>query len=111
MFYSACRVPSAGAVAGVSAVFASLTAPVLAHDAPSGWKYPLACCSGYDCREVPASAVVEGPEGYVIRTTGELIPMSDRKVRMSPDGVFHWCSVAGKDDGKTICLFVPPRGF
>ena len=28
-----------------------------------------------------------------------------------PDGVFHWCSVAGVSDGHTICLFVPPRGF
>ena len=110
MFYPACRVPVAVA-AGAILLLACPIPSARAHDAPTGWKYPLSCCSGFDCREVPASAVEEGPSGYVIKTTGEIIPMSDRKVRMSPDGVFHWCSVAGKNDGKTICLFVPPRGF
>ncbi|TKT79044.1 hypothetical protein [Aquamicrobium sp. LC103] len=95
--------------------FASILAlgllPAAAHDAPSGWSYPVSCCSGYDCREVSETDIIEGPEGYVIRVTGEVIPMTSRKVRPSPDGVFHWCSVAGKNDGKTICLFVPPRGY
>ncbi|MER9130712.1 hypothetical protein [Mesorhizobium sp. M0768] len=87
------------------------------HDAlptvakPQGWSYPFACCSGYDCREVPDADIVEGARGYEIRATGELIAMTDPKVRRSPDGKFHWCSVAGANDGKTICLFVPPRGF
>ena len=49
-------------------------------------------------------------EGF-IKVTGEVIPMSSKKVRNSPDGQFHWCSVAGKADGKTICLFVPPRAY
>lgn len=88
-----------------------------AHDAkptplqPNGWTYPLACCSDFDCREVADTEVIEGPQGYVIKVTGEVIPMTSRKVRPSPDGVFHWCSVAGKKDGRTICLFVPPRGY
>lgn len=88
-----------------------------AHDAlpsgaqPQGWTYPFACCSGYDCREVPKSAIGEGKAGYTIRATGELIAMSDSRIKPSPDGEFHWCSVAGADDGRTICLFVPPRGF
>ena len=81
------------------------------HAAPSGWTYPLACCSGKDCREVPASLIKEGPEGYVIRPTGEAIAYTDRRVRVSPDGLYHWCSVAGADDGRTICLFVPARSF
>lgn len=87
------------------------------HDAvasaamPQGWAYPFSCCSGYDCREVPDADIVEGARGYEIRRTGELINMSDPKIRQSPDGKFHWCSVAGANDGKTICLFVPPRGF
>jgi hypothetical protein len=85
--------------------------PSFAHDAPSGWTYPLACCSDFDCREVAEADVVEGPQGYVIKVTGEVIPMTSRKVRNSPDGQFHWCSVAGKTDGRTICLFVPPRAF
>ena len=95
----------------IFAVFPLTGISASAHDAPSGWTYPLACCSGYDCREVDDADVVEGPKGYVIKVTGEVIPMTSRKVRPSPDGVFHWCSVAGKDDGATICLFVPPRGY
>lgn len=81
------------------------------HDAPTGWSYPLSCCSGYDCRQVDESAIDEGPAGYTIRATGETIPMTDAKVKPSPDGLFHWCSVGGQPDGRTICLFVPPRGF
>lgn len=82
-----------------------------AHDAPSGWNYPFACCSGFDCRPVEARVISERPEGYVIGSTGEVVAYSDRRVRNSPDGEFHWCSVAGKSDGRTICLFVPPRAF
>ena len=37
-----------------------------AHDAPSGWNYPFACCSGFDCRPVEARVISERPEGYVI---------------------------------------------
>ena len=85
--------------------------PAGAHDAPTGWSYPFACCSGYDCREVDDAAVQERPEGYVIVATGEVIAMISTKVRHSPDGRFHWCSVGGRPDGQTICLFVPPRSF
>lgn len=95
----------------LAVVLALLVAESRAHDAPSGWTYPVACCSGYDCREVADAAIRERPEGYVIVATGEVIPMTDRKVRPSPDGVFHWCSIGGRDDGRTICLFVPPRAF
>lgn len=80
------------------------------HDAPSGWTYPQACCSSFDCREVPAGFVEERPEGYVIVQTGEVIPMTHRKVRVSPDGKWHWCSTMGEPNGKTICLFAPHGG-
>lgn len=88
-----------------------------AHDAlptaarPHGWSYPFSCCSGYDCREVAYNAIAERPEGYVIKGTGEVITYTDGRIKNSPDGVFHWCSVGGSNDGHTICLFVPPRGF
>lgn len=87
------------------------------HDAPAsagqplGWTYPFSCCSGIDCRPVAIADVEEGPDGYVIRATGEVVPYGDTRVKDSPDGDFHWCSVAGAGDGRTICLFVPPRGF
>lgn len=81
--------------------------PAAAHEAPTGWSYPFACCSGFDCR--PAK-VAETPTGFVV-PSGEIVPMTDSRVRPSPDGLFHWCSVAGADDGRTICLFTPPRSF
>ncbi len=102
---------------GRSATFASflLTSlgaiPAGAHDAPKGWSYPFACCSGYDCREVTSKAISERPEGYVIQGTGEIVTYNDKRIRNSPDGEFHWCSVAGANDGRTICLFVPPRSY
>ena len=85
--------------------------PARAHDAPSGWSYPTACCSGIDCREVADRAISERPGGYVIKGTGEMIAYTDARVKDSPDGVYHWCSVRGADDSRTICLFVPPKGF
>lgn len=94
-----------------------LTTAAGAHDAlptaakPQGWSYPFSCCSGYDCREVSSKAISERPEGYVIKATGEVIAYSDARLKNSPDGATHWCSVAGADDSRTICLFVPPRGF
>lgn len=89
----------------------------VAHDAkptaarPKGWSYPFSCCSGYDCREVSSKAISERPEGYVIKGTGEVVAYSDARLRNSPDGEYHWCSVAGADDSRTICLFVPPRSY
>lgn len=85
--------------------------PTLAHDAKSGWSYPTSCCSDYDCREVSASLISERSDGYRVEATGETMSFSDPRVRTSPDGVFHWCSVGGRDDGRTICLFVPPQSF
>ena len=109
MFYSGLPLRRSGAALAFMLPLSGL--PAAAHDATTGWAYPLAGCSGIDCREVSAEAIIEGPEGYVIKVTGEVIPMTSRKVRDSPDGVFHWCSVKGKPDGATICLFVPPRAF
>lgn len=91
--------------------------PARAHDAlptvhkPLGWSYPHSCCSGIDCRQVSEQAISEGAEGYVINTTGEVVAYKDSRVKNSPDGVYHWCSVAGANDSKTICLFVPPKGY
>lgn len=94
-----------------------LTTSSFAHDAPAtiaqpkGWSYPFSCCGGYDCRAVPDDWIKESPAGYEIVLTNEVLPYKDARVRHSPDGLFHWCSVAGSLNGDTICLFVPPRSF
>lgn len=80
-----------------------------AHDAPSGWSYPYSCCSNDDCREIEDVRVLEGPNGFTV-PSGEVVPYLDPRVMDSPDGKFHWCTVAGENTGRTICLFAPPRG-
>ncbi|MCA0031601.1 hypothetical protein LB577_27845 [Mesorhizobium sp. B283B1A] len=97
---------------------AMLTPAAFAHDAkptaakPQGWSYPFACCANYDCRATHTGEVLEKPEGYVIAGTGEVVPMTDKRIKDSPDGEFHWCAhQGGLDAGRTICLFVPPRSF
>lgn len=96
-----------------AALFALAVTPLstAAHEAKSGWSYPLECCSNKDCREVPAENITERTDGYVIADTGERVGYSDPRVRNSPDGVYHWCSADGAKDSRTICLFVPPQSF
>jgi hypothetical protein len=96
--------------AAIAFIAVLATGKAWTHQAPTGWSYPANCCSGVDCREVPDADIIEGARGYEIRKTHELIPMTDPKVKMSPDSRFHWCSVGGLDDSRTICLFVPGRG-
>ncbi|WP_026619850.1 hypothetical protein M728_004206 (plasmid) [Ensifer sp. WSM1721] len=96
---------------GLFLLFAGLSTTAFAHDAPSGWQYPTSCCSNLDCRQVAQTAVSERPQGFIIKATGEVLPYADRRVRISPDGEYHWCSAEGKAYGKTICLFVPPRAY
>ncbi len=110
MLISAFRASGAAALFGL-ATFPSGLAPALAHDAPSGWSYPFSCCSGYDCRPVSAKTIDQSPAGYVIANTGEIVGYTDSRIRNSPDGEYHWCSVAGRNDGRTICLFVPSQMF
>ena len=108
------RVMALAVLAGSVGLVLWLTWAGAAHEAPKGWSYPFACCSDFDCRAVTAGrdgTVSERPEGFVINATGEVIPYRDSRVKHSPAGDFHWCSVAGKADGRTICLFVPPRSF
>jgi hypothetical protein len=96
-----------GTLFSVFATVLMSSGPAISHQADTGWIYPAECCSEKDCRAVSAEKISESPDGFVIGPTGEAIGYSDRRVRDSPDGEYHWCSVGGKDDGRTICLFVP----
>jgi len=73
--------------------------------------YEYRCCHDQDCRPVPGGAIAEGPDGCVIKATGEVIAYADSRVRQSPDGRFHWCSLAGSQMGRTLCLYAPGRVF
>lgn len=82
-----------------------------AHDAPLGWTYDYFCCSSADCREVKTKAVKEDGTGFTITATGEFIARDDPRIHRSKDEFFHWCSVAGLDDSRSICLYVPDKGI
>jgi hypothetical protein len=109
--------PNRASLAAVFSASILVAFPARAREAlptaakPLGWSCPYACCSGIDCRQVSEKAISERPQGYVINETGEVVAYSDSRVKDSPDGVYHWCSVAGADDSTTICLFVPPKGY
>lgn len=94
-----------------TAILGSLVAisSARAHVAPSGWAYPYQCCSDRDCQPVHGTKITEGPDGYVVQDTGEIIGYQDPRLKNSPDGEFHLCAVPGNAKSGAICLFVPPR--
>ena len=96
------------------------TLPTLAHEAvkvsekDKGWNYPWACCSNQDCRKLDRKEIKETKIGYEVLPSKDVaaIGYTDKRVKDSPDGDYHWCAhKAGIDAGNTICLFVPPKGF
>jgi hypothetical protein len=83
-----------------------------AHQAPAGWSYGVECCSSLDCFQAPPGEIAETPLGYRVRSTGELIPYADSRIKRSRDEFFHRCSPGGDARAKrSICLYVPDRGF
>lgn len=105
-----------------AAVFLLLGLPAQAHEAPSGWRYDEACCSGFDCAPVPDEAVREAPGGFsVVIQPGEhpmlrpghepmaiFVPHGDPRIRPSGDGQKHACISMG--GGYLYCLYLPPGG-
>lgn len=97
---------------------ALMVGPATAHDAPPtksqplGWQYGKECCSLYDCQPMQAGAIKETQSGYVVVNTGEVIPMTDPRVKTSKDELFHRCAPMGDMTNKwSICLYVPDRGY
>ena len=102
------------AAAAATSPLAPLT--VNAHQAPSGWSYPVQCCSGIDCGEIPTSAVKETPDGYrVTLKPGDhvmiqapfdtVVPYA--KAKAAPDGAYHICLSPAL---QVLCFFAGPRG-
>jgi hypothetical protein len=83
-----------------------------AHQAKSGWIYPLDCCDDRDCRQLEAQEVTIGPDYYIWK--GKHISFKSPKIRNSPDGFFHGCENAhwGDTSGnlEITCFFVPTNG-
>lgn len=103
--------------------------PAHAHEAPSGWSYDAACCSGHDCAMVRPSAIHEGPNGITITLKAGEHPMligpftafvgnDSRKLKESPDGEWHVCMGrqwrmrdGNFSDGAIYCVYRPIRGM
>jgi hypothetical protein len=84
-------------------VFGSAT---LGHDAPSGWAYDAACCSDRDCAPLPEGSVQERADGFLLKTTGELVGRD--KAKRGQDEYYHLCrSVYSK---AIYCIYLPQRG-
>lgn len=86
---------------------AFLLSPARAHEAPSGWDYPMECCHNQDCgplNEADRPKPLDG--GDWLLTTGEIVPKS--KVKFSPDGLYHLCRWHANNT--VLCLFVPNMG-
>lgn len=81
--------------------------PARAHDAPMGWSYDAACCSGQDCAPLPENSVTERPDGYLLKATGEVVEKS--KARQGQDENWHLCrSTVFK--ANIYCIYLPLRG-
>lgn len=79
---------------------------------PLGWSYGWECCSGMDCSVSGDRDISETPEGYRIEITGEIIPYGDKRIKRSRDEFFHRCTPGGVATApRSICLYVPDRGF
>ncbi len=81
---------------------------VSGHEAPSGWSYPLECCSNQDCKQIESRLVFESQEGFDIAPSEGGGFVARGKERPSPDGEYHLCR--SQYSGAILCLFVPPRG-
>ena len=100
----------------VAAVAFMLSRPAAGHDAPAGWSYDLACCSGVDCAPIDSDRVKITPDGYVVEVgpgdhplitipSTYVFPFDDTRVRFSPDGTYHLCVSAITQTG--LCLYSP----
>ncbi len=83
----------------------------LAHDAPSGWKYPQACCGEHDCKPIPCEGIkYVSPDcrewhgiSYCNTADGGV---QIKRVRPSGDEQCHECHI--KDNTFGICIFIKP---
>lgn len=97
-------------LAAFSAFVAWAPEPALAHDPYTGiFNFNgVNCCTGHDCLQAVDPKDFEPiSNGYKVRSTGEVVPMST--TGFSPDANWHICRKS--DSKKTIrCLLVPSGG-
>jgi hypothetical protein len=81
-----------------------LATPAWGHSSPSGWAYPISCCSNLDCRPLPCDALEEIEDGKVRDIeNGQTYERS--MVQSSGDHHCHICTEGGLSNGKPLCVF------
>jgi hypothetical protein len=91
-------------VKGILAIALLLATPALGHNAPSGWSYPISCCSTHDCRPVACDALEEIEDGKV-RDIEHGQVYERTMVQSSGDHHCHVCTRGGAPTGAPICAF------
>jgi hypothetical protein len=96
-------------------------APVQAHQAQSGWTYPVECCSdAQDCQVINGRDVSNDKDGYIVTLEpgehrhapeGGTFYMLDRQVKQSGDDNFHVCIHEYTNGPGAICLYIPPQSM
>jgi hypothetical protein len=82
-------------------VFIALLRGLGAHEAPSGWSYPIECCSGHDCFAIKTDELLEQKDGSWLYTARNL-KFPKASIRPSQDRHFHVCIF----NGLPLCAFV-----
>lgn len=95
----------AAAVVGLALILLALVPWAHGHSF-----YDPECCRDRDCAPLADGAVVEDAAGFLIVATGRRIDRDSPKVRLSPDGRWHLCTLGGEPGGTVLCLYVPGRG-
>lgn len=87
-----------------------------AHEAPSGWSYPIECCSGLDCAPVEKTEFLTPadstslPQMVLTTRIGTTIVPKTAIWRQSKDNRFHVCMKTYDKNPATnfLCVFAPP---
>lgn len=91
-----------------------------AHDAPSGWPYPRDCCGGTDCAPLRAGDLEYTAQGWRVKQTGEVIPLSavqpsgdrqNHRCRMEPGDPASETRCRSENGRKVCCLFIADPGI
>lgn len=80
-------------------------------DAQAHSWYDGACCNEGDCYRTAQSEVQLSENGWFIRSTGEVIPFGDPRLKLSQDPFIHRCIfktaiLGGARAGDTRCLYI-----
>ena len=100
-----------------AAALAVMAPTASAHQAPSGWTYPLACCSNRDCTRIADDRVRITPDGYVVSLqpgdhdfvpeAAVTFPIPFDDAQHAPDGEYHICI---DEQMNLLCFFAGAVG-